>query len=194
MSSKIHHQTAKRARKHGIELTFVIDGFTASKNGVQLASNASAGVALEQAIAKLAPFPSLASSVKAVCKVRQNTEAYAKRSKARKPRDEDDEDDEPEEQDEGKSIIKSKYKTKYRPWKMTCGDDLAQQLSKHLKVKDEDDGKMRVDAAKLKRFALANDCWDPKYAHLNVGMRRLNVANRLRAKIRKDGYKIVWSA
>lgn len=49
-----------------------------------------------------------------------------------------------------------------------------------------------LDAAKLKAFALANGCWDDKYAAMpNVGLQRMNVVNRLRAKVRK-GHKVKW--
>lgn len=207
MSSKVHHNTAKKAKKYGVELAFVIDGFTASKDGTQLAVNASASVALEQALAKLGADPAarVEKVTKAIRKaagglenqecLARETKAHKQRmaAKARKPRDEDEESedgDEGEEEAQGASIIKPKYKTKYRPFKMTCGDDLAQQVSAHIKFKDED-RKMRVDARKLKAFAEANECWQPGYANLNVGMRRLNVVNRLRAKVR-HGHAVVW--
>jgi hypothetical protein len=39
---------------------------------------------------------------------------------------------------------------------------------------------------------VANGCWDDKYGKLpNVGLVRMNVINRLRAKIRK-GYEVKW--
>lgn len=45
----------------------------------------------------------------------------------------------------------------------------------------------------LKSFAVANDVWDDKYDALpNPGLRRMNVVNRLRAKIKK-GHKVAWS-
>lgn len=105
----------------------------------------------------------------------------------------DEEGDETEDGDAGKSKIKKRYKTAYKPFKNTNGDDLAAQLAAHLKVKDADDpkGRMKVDLARLKRFAVANGVWDERYEQLNAGMRRLNVGNRLRAKVRK-GYEISW--
>lgn len=101
-------------------------------------------------------------------------------------------DEEPEDSDEGKSIIKAKYKSRYRPFRMTNGDDIAQQLTAHVKTLEGDDGKLHVDRDKLERFAKMNSCWDPKYVNLNNGMVRLNVGNRLRAKVRK-GHEIVWN-
>ena len=46
---------------------------------------------------------------------------------------------------------------------------------------------------KLAAFAKANGCWDDKYDKLpNPGLIRMNVLNRLRAKIRK-GHKVIWN-
>lgn len=104
--------------------------------------------------------------------------------------DEEDEDDGAE---GSKSIIKRKYKTKYRPFKQTNGDDLVQSIATHLKtLTNPNTGKPMVDPAKLEKFARLNNVWQDGYAYLNVGMRRLNVGNRLRAKVRK-GHEIVWN-
>ena len=47
-------------------------------------------------------------------------------------------------------------------------------------------------AGSLKRFAKANGCWNDKYDKFpNPGLIRMNVVNRLRAKVRK-GHKTVW--
>lgn len=94
---------------------------------------------------------------------------------------------------EGRSIVKAKYRAIYRPNRNTNGDDLAQQLRVYLEYEGED-GNMHIDADKLARFAKANDCWVESYASLaNVGQQRMNVGNRLRAKVRKDPeYAIKW--
>lgn len=48
------------------------------------------------------------------------------------------------------------------------------------------------DPAALKAFAVNNGVWDDKYATLpNPGLVRMNVVNRLRAKVRK-GHQIRW--
>lgn len=44
---------------------------------------------------------------------------------------------------------------------------------------------------KFKEFALANGCWDGRYAELPAGLQRMNVVNRLRAKLRK-GHSVKW--
>lgn len=50
------------------------------------------------------------------------------------------------------------------------------------------------DDKQLKKFATANGCWQDKYLELpNNGLRRMNVMNRLRAKIKNDPkYAVVW--
>lgn len=124
----------------------------------------------------------------------------ARKAPKKTTRDEDEEEDEPvdeddeeldEDGDEGKSVIKRKYKTRYRPHKMTNGDDIARLVSDHVKVKGED-GKMHVDTEKLEEFARANGCWEDKYRFLNPGMQRMNICNRLRAKVRKD-HTVIWN-
>ena len=103
--------------------------------------------------------------------------------------------DEPEDEDESegdKSVVKHKYKLAYKSFKQTCGDELSQLISKHVKTAKGDDGKPRIDRDKLIRFAKANSVWDAKYEMLNLGMARMNVANRLRTLVKK-GYEVVWS-
>lgn len=194
MSAKVHHATAKKAKKFGVELVAVENEFEARKDGKTLACHASASVAFEKAIKKL-NAPKATAKELLVAAVRK----INKPKKAKTARDEDESDEEIEEieedePEEGRSIVKHKYKTAYkaRPLKISCSDDLAVQIAKHLKVKDED-GKLRVDGAKLKVFARANGCWDPKYGNLNLGMQRMNVVNRLRAKIRRDKHTVVWA-
>jgi hypothetical protein len=57
---------------------------------------------------------------------------------------------------------------------------------------DPDTKKAKFDFARFVKFAKANDCWVPAYGSLNHGMARMNVANRLRAKIRKKA-EIDWN-
>lgn len=61
------------------------------------------------------------------------------------------------------------------------GDLLDETLRSELTT---DDG---VDVIRLKGMAKTHDVWDARYEALNPGMARMNVANRLRAKIRKEG-------
>lgn len=100
-------------------------------------------------------------------------------------------DDDEDDADEGKSVVKKRYKSAYRPFRSTCGDELAQLVTKHLQVKTEDG--VRMDRAKLVRFAKANDVWEDGYKHLNNGLARMSVLNRIRAKVRRENYEIVWN-
>lgn len=89
--------------------------------------------------------------------------------------------------DEGRSIVRRKYRDAYRPNQHTNGDDLARQMKDHL----TDDG--HIDRAKLVRFAKANKVWDEKYENLNNGQVRMNVGNRIRARLRKEAeYSVAW--
>lgn len=101
---------------------------------------------------------------------------------------EDDEDEE----DNGKSMVKKRYKRAYRPHKMTCGDEISSLLTAHVRVKTEDG--WRVDRKKLVRFAKANGVWDERYDLLNIGSIRMNIGNRIRGLINKNpDYQIVWN-
>lgn len=204
---RIHHATAAKAKKFKITLTVEDNEVIATDaKGTQLASGMQANKVLEEAITKLTGHPAKKKAVKA-----------AAPKKARKSQDEDGEEDEngegeeaeelePEDDsdaDQGKSLVKSKYKKLYKPHKDKCGDDLSTRLNAHVSVKTEDG--LRIDIKKLRKFAEANDCWVPAYANLrsrtggwNAGMARMNVANRLRGKIRQaqkagEEYEIVWA-
>lgn len=97
------------------------------------------------------------------------------------------------EEGNGRSIVKKKYKEKYRPTKMTCGDTLAQKISAHVTYHDDENDKPMIDRVKLQRFAEANGCWVASYKSLNSGMMRMNIRNRLAGLMRKDPkFKIVW--
>ena len=195
MTIKIHHNTAKKAAAHKIVLTVVEGEVVAStRDGVKLASGLVGNKVLEDAIAKLGA-PIVAARAAAKAKTTKKKVAVQVRGKSVDQEMEFDEDGEPVEGDdedapEGKSMIKSKYKKIYKPFKMTNGDDLNVLLAEHLKYKDED-GQMRVNPAKLVKFAKANDCWVDGYKNLNIGQQRLNVGNRLRAKIKK-GWAVLW--
>lgn len=168
---KVHHATVKKAAKLGIEITEKDDQFVLIFDGNRLVTkDAKAGV--EQ----------IASWI-------------ASEEEGEEPEwTEEGEDEEDEDSDEGKSVVKHRYKKAYRPFKQKCGDELSTLISNHLLVKDEETGEMKIDAVKLKKFARANGCWVDSYSMLNVGMRRMNVRNRLAAIIRKNpDYQIVWN-
>lgn len=90
----------------------------------------------------------------------------------------------------GKSVVKKKYKTEYKPHKMTCGDDFASKVTSYITVPHKGK-KTRVDPVKLRKLAEANGVWEDRYCSLNPGMQRMNVGNRLRNKFNKK-QEIVW--
>jgi len=104
----------------------------------------------------------------------------------------------------GRSIVKSKYKQLYKPHKDKSGDDLSFQINKHVS-REDDAGDMKINLDALRKFAKANGCWQEGYTNLksrtggwNAGMARMNVANRLRAKIRQakkaeEEFEIKWA-
>lgn len=81
---------------------------------------------------------------------------------------------------ESRSVIKAKYRERYT----TPRDEVAEHLSSFT------DGK-RIDVKAIREFAERNGCWVERYEELNPGMVRMNVGNRLRAKLRK-GEEISW--
>lgn len=103
---------------------------------------------------------------------------------------------EDEEEKESHSIVPAKYRARYKPFKDTNGDGLSEQIKAHVSAPN-DAGELRISFSKLRRFAEANGCWSNDYSHLNHGQMKMNVTNRLRAKIRQakaDGkeYEIQW--
>lgn len=90
---------------------------------------------------------------------------------------------------DGRSIVKRQYRVRYHPFHDTNGDDIATQLRIYLYDKDEN-GTVCISRARLELFAKANGFWSDGYATLNNGQVRMNVGNRLRARLRK---KPDWS-
>lgn len=175
----IHHATAKRATKLGIKLTEPDHGyFVAEMDGKQLAEGTKANDVLAQAEA--AAFPKADKPVKAV----KAKTAKPKKRKAKKSGDDEDEDGE-----EGtKSVISAKYKTKYKPNKDTCGDQLIQPVFDFLHPDGED-----VDVKRLVKLGKDNgtdvmERWGhlkTKHGAFNVGMARMNLVNVFRGKLRR---------
>lgn len=184
---KIHHNTLKRAASHGLNLTHDGTSFIAGneKTG-PLATGTDPKAVLDEAITKLLGNETPKSAKRPA----------GKKTKKRKAR-RSDEDGEEGDDDEGRSIIKRVYKTRYKPFKMTCGDEMTKLIAGAICVRTKVliGGKMktklRIDRDKLKALAKANDCWNSGYSKLNVGQQRMNVGNRMRARVRK-GLEIRW--
>lgn len=180
---RVHHNTVKKATAHG--LVFAIDNdeafvFRAADDGkpgaTALAAAKDPKEALELALAKL------------------NGGSKSKRKRtAKKRRQVEDEGDDEGEGDEGKTIVKRKYRSQYRPFKMTCGDSIADRVREEFMTKqDPDTKKPKLDWPKFKAFAKANGCWIPDYDKVNHGIARMSVVNRLRKKI-KAKVTIIWN-
>src|SRR5262245_54259772 len=88
-------------------------------------------------------------------------------------------------------IIADKYALRYREHGGSSGDELAKRLRGYLFFTAKN-GRERMDRAKLVRFAKANGMWDEKYARLNDGQVRMNVSNKVRARLRR-GAKVNWA-
>lgn len=185
----IHHAVAKKAVRHGIVLTVQGDIIVATSGDSVISSGVNATLVLNEAIAAL-------GAADAPLNTRSSKSKPARKQHISKVKADEENAGEADEEDagEGKSVIKRKYKQAYRPFKMTCGDDLAALISAHVCTAEKVDGKTvkRINIPKLMRFAKANDCWVSTYRDLNPGMQRMNIANRLRSKV-KHGHEVVWA-
>ncbi len=187
---RIHHATQARAAKFGITLNVSENEVEASKDGCILASAPQANVALDTAIAAIERSHN------------ENDETFEGEGQDDAESVDASDIDETIEQamapTEGaepkpsRSVIKPTFRDRYKEHGGNCGDDLAQLLSKHVTVSDND-GKSRVDMAKLKALVKLNGLeWKPEYDVLNPGLIRMTCANRLRALSRR-GKTIIWN-
>jgi hypothetical protein len=189
----IHHNTIKKATKLG--LTFAPQGigdgnFSVLKDGKVLTTAVDPKDALDLAILALQQLDG-ARNKSPKPKAKRKAPAKKKTKPARD--DEDIGDDGDPEEGNDTSVVKRKYRMKYKPHKMTCGDDITREVREHYMTKvDPDTKKKRYNWDKFIEFAKRNDCWDHAYLKLNKGMRRMNIVNRLRAKVVRDKYEIVW--
>ncbi len=188
--AKIHHNTLKKAAANGLEIIEKDGKFIVVRVGEKsvIARALDPKDALDLAIQSIKPKKSRRS--------RDEDEEFDEEDIDGEEQDEEAADEETDDEEgEGKSIVKGKYKQKYRPHKMTNGDDLAKAIREHFMTKrDPDTKKPRLDYKAFVAFAKRNDCWVESYATLpNHGMVRMNVVNRLRAKVRKDKeFQIQW--
>lgn len=208
----IHHATIKKAAK--FSLTFKIDGGTfdvINPVGDVLASANDPKDALDLALVELGKAKGNSVSAVDVAAFKaadpakrrapkDGAKSKKRKAKARKKSGKNlEEDGEDEEEPETRSIVKSKYREKYRPHKMTNGDSIAKRVhAEFMTKKDEDTKKSRLDFDGFVKFAKANGCWVEGYRSLknrhgerNNGLIRMNVINRLRAKVRAKE-EIIW--
>lgn len=79
-----------------------------------------------------------------------------------------------------RSIIKSKYKDRYKKNGFSCGDDISSELGIYCKVIKN--SRLVVDVVKLKEVAIKNEVWKESYSNLNIGQQRMTIGNRLRVR------------
>jgi hypothetical protein len=190
MAISIHHTLIKKAAKFNIQLKVEENEVVAYLDGNKyLVAGLPAKAVLEQALAKLE---------NGHAKTQPSTRRGIEQDDASEENEGDEHFDNAEEADteaeeavESHSIIKSRYKIRYRPFKMTCGDDLSSQISKHVTFKDPETDEFRIDRDRLRQFADANEVWTASYEWLNSGQMRMNIGNRLRARVRK-GHEVIW--
>ena len=213
MTVRLHHTQVKQAAKLGVTLTKGDMDVTASRDG-QSASAPSAGLAIAALLRKLgvstADVMKAIKPAKKVAKIKKVSKAKGKLKfrceaedcKSTKRESDGDggficsecgEDASMDGDDEGKSVVKRKYKTAYKPNKNTCGDAVTKQVrTEFMTKKDPDTKKLLLDWSKFVRFAKNNDCWTDTYGQLNHGLARMSVVNRLRARINKK-LEIKWA-
>lgn len=87
--------------------------------------------------------------------------------------------------DRGKcGVMNTSYHAKYshNPHGPGSGDELDRGMRDAFNGKH--DGKTQIDVEALRVTGEANNVWNPSWVSLNPGMRRMNLANRLRALLR----------
>jgi len=193
----IHHNTVKKAKANGLEIRVEGTGFVVLKDGgIVPNSNAlNAKDALDLALLELAP----AKKTRAPKDGAKSKKRKSTKRKAKKSGDEDGEDEGDDEEKATASIVKAKYREKYRPHKMTNGDNIAKKCHElFMTKKDEDTKKPRLDFDAFVKFAKANGVWVEAYRTLknrhgerNNGLIRMNIVNRIRAKARRKE-EIIW--
>ena len=77
-------------------------------------------------------------------------------------------------------IMDDGYRQTYRANNDSCGDDIASTLTEATV-----NGEGKVSIPNLYAIAADNDIDPAKYEHLNNGMQRMNIGNRLRGRLRK---------
>lgn len=107
-----------------------------------------------------------------------------------------------DDEDENRSVVKAKYKARYKPHHDRCGDDMAKAFSayithqttvlrKNKKGVENEVVAARVDEVKLVEVCEANDVDLSRWAGKNMGMVRMNVGNVLRGKLRRGGTVVI---
>src|SRR4249919_1185515 len=144
---KIHHNTVKRAARAGIQLVVTDDMVEAvhAERGV-LARCADPKDALDLALRELngGSAPKRTRKAKSPKKVREDSDDGDDGEGDEGEDELSDEElgldgEEGEDEKETASVVKPKYRQKYRPHKHTCGDSLTQQIRREFMTKIDPD-------------------------------------------------------
>lgn len=79
-----------------------------------------------------------------------------------------------------KSIVPDGFKAKYKAFGGSCGDEMAGVLADTVKT---DKGK--VDVTALEEVMAQNGIDTDRWSNLNIGQRRMNLGNVLRARVKR---------
>lgn len=156
----LHHTVVKKAAKLGFH--FVDNG----KNGLRLVNDETG--ALSEEI-----FTSTAEAFEAAAEEDGITW---------------NEEDEEEGGAQKCGVMAKSYHTEYssNPHGPGCGDTVDVEMRNAIMVVPEGEKEPRVDEAALRKIGDDAGLWREKWNGLNVGMRRMNLSNRIRGLLRND--------
>lgn len=124
-------------------------------------------------------------------KARKATKAAAKPVEPVEMASEAEEEATDEETSAPKSIVDEVYRKGYAELKAQggsgqgCNDHVDQWMRAQFMAKINGKGRERLDVDALIAFAIANDLWSDKWALVNNGQKRMNVANAVRRALAK---------
>lgn len=162
----IHHATVKRAAKLGLEFAEVDDGFRL--------------IRIEDGAVSVETFESTGAAMEAATDTREPIEWET-----------------PSTSRAFCGVMVKGYHDRYsaNPHGPGCGDTLDIEMRESVMRIPEGAKEPCVDLVLLRDIAIRHDCWQDRYLSLNPGMQRMNVANRLRGRLRNDAeFAIVWEA
>lgn len=191
----IHHATQKKAAALGIEIVEIDGEFKAIYEGYFILADTAKDAVAQMAQAIADETVEELDLVEDGEDGEDGAEGGLDEEEFQESADEimrGEDEDEDEGAEGGRSIVKKVYRVRYKPTDNTNGDAIAQELREYLET-EKDDGTPGIDRERLAAFAKANGFWDEKYTRLNNGQVRMNVGNKLRAKLRKNpDWQPVW--
>lgn len=85
-----------------------------------------------------------------------------------------------------KSIVPEGFKAQYKAHGGSCGDEMAGVFADTVKGE-----KGKIDVSKLREVMAQNGIDTDRWSNLNVGQRRMNLGNVLRAKAKRSEYVVI---